>query len=86
MLGIGDMYLARIHRPPNYSLSDFTQIIIKASEYTDYCRAVYECFFNIDVSNNAYAISNYVDTFLSVVPYKRNNFAYLCLPSTGVDT
>ena len=57
------MYVAGIYRPPNKPVTDFTQFISGAMEYTNQSHTVFAGDFNIDVMKNSTVTRNYINTF-----------------------
>ena len=61
--GSGNMYVARIYRPPNKPVNDFTQFMKGAMEYTNRFHTVIADDFKIDVVNKSNVTRNYINTF-----------------------
>ena len=56
-----NMYVAGIYRPPNKSVTDFTQFITEAMEYTNRFHTVFAGDFNVDIVNNSNVTRNYIN-------------------------
>ena len=57
---LSDMYFAGIHQPPDKPVTDLTQFIIGAIEYTNQFHTVLAGDLNIDVMNNSNVTRNYI--------------------------
>ena len=60
---LGNMYIAGIYRPPNKLVTDLTQCITGAMDYTNRFHTVFAGDFSFDAMNNSNAPRNYISTF-----------------------
>ena len=74
------MYVARIYRPSNKPVTDFTQFFSGAMEHTNRFHTVLAGDFNIDVRKNSFATRNYINTFHQYSFVNENNLPSFILP------
>ena len=77
------MYVAGVYRPPNKPVTDFTQFITRAMEYTNLFHTEFVGNFNIDVMSISNVTRTYIYTFHQYNLVNENNLSTYTSHSNG---